>query len=128
MRKRYQRLVVLLTLLCGTVDAGTRILAGVTELNSVAIPSVVEPQDTETVFALGLRMPLECTDLWSAELIPKLPYSVAARIIKAKSEIVAAARSGSGPESFKIVFGVGDSTARRLFQYVNPTAQCPASE
>ncbi len=85
---------------------------------------LLRAEDTETAFALGLRLPLACADLWSLEQIPQLSGRVAERLITNRSEILRDARTLGPKRAFERVFGVGEATAEKLLKYLDPSIDC----
>ncbi len=91
-------------------------------------PLLIEALDAETVFSLGLRLPLTCTDLSSLELIPNLSNRVAERVVAQRMKIARDAGVIGLHEALKKVFGIGDATSKKLLDYINPSAVCAESE
>lgn len=124
MATRYLRLTILILFFVFLGWALSNIVPIAARDERPASPLLIPAQDSETVLALGLRLPLGCTDLWALELIPNLSGSVAERIITQKSRILAATERATPTEALQSVFGVGTTTARRLLEYVAITDNC----
>jgi hypothetical protein len=124
MRIRYLRLTTVMLFFVCLGWAVPKALTIASQDNKATSPLLMTAQDSETVLALGLRMPLGCTDLWALELIPNLSGSVAERLIAQKEGILAAARRTAPSHALQSVFGVGEATARRLLEYVAITDNC----
>lgn len=84
----------------------------------------IRADDSETVFALGLRLPLACADLWSVEQIPNLSGRVAERLVAHRTEILLNARALGPKQALENVFGVGEATAQQLLTYLDPATDC----
>lgn len=124
MTSRYLRLTTVMLFVVLLSWAVPKALTVTSPDNKVASPLLMSAQDSETVLALGLRMPLGCTDLWALELIPNLSGSVAERVIAQKEDILATAQRIPPSQALQSVFGVGATTARRLLEYVALTDNC----
>jgi|GEM_PF-3761946 len=124
MRTRYLRLTTLMLCFVFFGWALPKVASISARDSKPASPLLIPAQDSETVLALGLRLPLGCTDLSALELIPNLPGRVAERVVAQKSSILAAAQRIPSAAALQSVFGVGDVTARRLLEYVAITDNC----
>lgn len=128
MRKRFERFTSILMALLAVgwlVSRGQRLWSnsGLSDR-----PLLLLANDPETVFALGLKLPLGCADLWSLELIPAVSAKVVQRLVAQRAEVLSHARSSTPEAALKRIFGVGDSTARRLLGYVALTDSCDRVE
>lgn len=124
MRRRYNQFTVFLIII---LIASWAISWCTTTLwNSPTNPRALlfHADDTETVFALGLRLPLACADLWSLEQIPQLSGRIAERLITHRIEIIQNARALGSKKALEGVFGVGEATAKRLLRYLDFNVDC----
>jgi hypothetical protein len=124
MRTRYNRFIALVIGVLVAFWYVPWLLSAGWNRHPRANPLLVRVEDPETVFALGLRLPLACADQWSLEQIPNLSGRVAERLVTHRAEIIRNAR-GLGPtKALQNVFGVGGATAQRLLTYLDPSASC----
>jgi hypothetical protein len=124
MKTRYDQLTALLMAIMITIWAASRLRSISANQPPSARAILMTAHDPETVFALGLKLPLGCTDQWAIELIPKLSNRVAHKVIENKAEIIRDADRKNPQEALKSIFGLGDATAQQLLRYLTLTDNC----
>jgi hypothetical protein len=124
MKKRYDQLTALLVAIIITLWAISKVRYLSPNPTRSAHVILMTAHDPETVFALGLRLPLGCTDQWAIELIPKLSNRVAQAVIKNRTEIIKDAARKTPEEALKAIYGVGDATAQQLIRYLKLSDNC----
>jgi hypothetical protein len=124
MRKRYERFTVVVVLLLLTFSGISHTAHSRWQLAATVRPILFAAFDAETVLTLGLRLPLGCADIWSLELIPRVSRQVIARLYSQRQEILRYARDNPEEDALKRVFGIGDSTAQYLLDYISLADIC----
>ena len=106
------------------------------------VPSLVAPQahipaswlqppkhrDPEGRLAMGMKLPLECADMWSLELLKGVSDTLAIELLDKRYEVMRAAFNGSHIEAIKKARGVGDKTAEKLLEYLDLQDRCVTTE
>ena len=77
---------------------------------------------------MGMKLPLECTDMWSLELLKGISDTLALELLDNRYEIMRAALNGSHIEAIKKARGVGDKTAEKLLEYLDLQERCVTTE
>jgi len=73
---------------------------------------------------MGLKLPLECADMWSLELLKGISDTLALELLDRRYEIMSAAFTGSQIEALKKAHGVGDKTGEKLLRYLELRERC----
>jgi hypothetical protein len=81
-------------------------------------------EDPEGRLAMGLKLPLECADMWSLELLKGISDTLALELLDRRYEIMSAAFTGSQIEALKKAHGVGDKTGEKLLRYLELRERC----
>jgi hypothetical protein len=124
MRKNYERFVLLVTLALATIWSTKLLLHTALAITRSKEQLFTDATDPESALAMGLRLPLKCTDPWGLELIPKISTKLAKRLFMEREHIIAKARETSEREALLEVYGVGESTAKRLLSYISLHGRC----
>ncbi len=84
--------------------------------------------DPEGRLAMGLKLPLECANVWSVELIKGVSDTLAFELIDKRFDIIRAALNGSHREAIQKAHGIGEKTGERLLEYLDLTERCDVEE
>lgn len=84
--------------------------------------------DPEGRLAMGFKMPLECADMWSLELLKGVSDTLALELIDKRYEIMRASFTTSDVDAIKRAHGVGDKTATKLLEYLDLQERCHINE
>lgn len=109
-------------------------LGGITSLQlprTEVVASWLAPppyDDPEGRLAMGYKLPLECANLWSLELIKGVSDTLAFEILDKRFEILRAALNGSHRDALQKARGIGEKTAERFLQYLDLTGRCVLQE
>lgn len=77
---------------------------------------------------MGEKLPLECADISSLELIKGVSDTLAFEILEKRYDIMRAALKGSHLEAIQRAHGIGAKTGERLLTYLDLTARCSVTE
>jgi Holliday junction resolvasome RuvABC DNA-binding subunit len=77
---------------------------------------------------MGLKLPLDCANVWSLELIKGVSDTLAFEIIDQRVSIMRAAVNGTHQEAIQKARGIGEKTGERLLHYLNLTERCEVQE
>ena len=84
--------------------------------------------DPEGRLAMGLKLPLECANVWSVELIKGVSDTLAFELLDKRFAIMLAAFKGSQTEAIQKAHGIGEKTAEQLLKYLDLTERCEVQE
>jgi len=84
--------------------------------------------DPEGRLAMGLKLPLECANIWSLELIKGISDTLALEVLDKRFDIMRAAFNGSQTEAIQRARGIGEKTAEQLLRYIDLTERCEVQE
>ena len=87
--------------------------------------------NSEALFAVGRKVPLQCADMYDLELIPGISDKFSSRIEQHKREIMAAALRlpvAQRHTALEIVHGIGPKSALAFSRWIDlsPMARCPS--
>lgn len=99
-------------------------------------PEIVPPSwltlpshdDPESRLAMGEKLPLECADVSSLELIKGISDTLAFEILDKRYDIMRSAFTGSHLEAIQRAHGIGEKTAKKLLMYIDLTTPCSVSQ
>jgi hypothetical protein len=123
MKWRYSGLVLVLIALAVL----PRSAASLAELMGfVDEPSPLTYQsDIESILATGQRVPLECFDISTLELLRGVSDTLALKILESREEVRKAFNRGASEEdALQRIRGVGPATARTLARYIRLDGEC----
>jgi len=127
MSQKYIHLAMLLALLVA-------LRAFVLARNLPQLPfqiQVARSLDSESQLALGQKLPFETVNQYDLELIPRISYVLAERLLKQRSQIISRAKElppEQRHQAFELVKGIGTQTSKKLNAYLtfSQTAVTPA--
>lgn len=125
MRKKFELFALVATLILAAIW-GAKILLrnALANPTSKKTPIFIDATDPESALAMGLRLPLKCTDTWGLELIPKVSTKVAKRIFMQRDQIIDKAAKSSEREALLEIYGIGEATAKHLLNYISLKGSC----
>ena len=86
---------------------------------------ISSPQDAESVFARGDRLPIQCADISELEMIRGISDTTATNILLARDEMIKRfAQGGSELAALGIARGVGPATAKTLVGFLRFDGAC----
>ena len=74
--------------------------------------------------AMGLKLPLQCANIFSLELIKGVSDTLAVELLTSRFDIIGHARTGSHVDAIQRAKGVGETTAKRLLVYIDLAERC----
>lgn len=77
---------------------------------------------------MGEKLPLECADISSLELIKGISDTLAFELLEKRYEIMRAAFTESPVDAIQRAHGVGEKTAEKILPYLDLTAPCSVTE
>ena len=104
-------------------------------LPSLSPPPEVDPSwflppsydDPEGRLAMGHKLPLQCANIFSLELVKGVSDTLAAELLTSRFDIIGHARTGSPIDAIQRAKGVGEATAERLLRYIDLTERCTSA-
>jgi hypothetical protein len=84
--------------------------------------------DPEGRLAIGYKLPLECANVWSLELIKGVSDTLAFELLDKRFDIMRSALNDSHREAIQKAHGIGEKTGERLLEYLDLTEQCELEE
>jgi hypothetical protein len=84
--------------------------------------------DPEGRLAMGYKLPLQCADVWSLELLKGISDTLAFEIMAKRFEIARSVRSEGEINALQHAHGIGEKTASKLLPYLDLTERCEVSE
>ena len=84
--------------------------------------------DPEGRLAMGHKLPLQCADVWSLELLKGISDTLACEIVAKRFEIARSVRSEGHLNALQHAHGIGEKTASKLLPYLDLTERCELSE
>lgn len=77
---------------------------------------------------MGHKLPLECANVWSLELIKGVSDTLAFEMLDKRFTIMRAALNGSHRQAIQKARGIGEKTGERLLEYLDLTERCEVQE
>jgi Holliday junction resolvasome RuvABC DNA-binding subunit len=77
---------------------------------------------------MGEKLPLECADISSLELIKGISDTLAFELLSKRYEIMRAAFQETRVKALQRAHGIGEKTAEKLLTYLDLTARCSGTE
>jgi hypothetical protein len=84
--------------------------------------------DPEGRLAMGYRLPIECANVWSLELIKGFSDTLAMELLDKRFEIMRAALDEPHLDALRRARGIGDKTAELFLRYLDLTERCTTTD
>ncbi len=77
---------------------------------------------------MGYRLPIECANVWSLELIKGFSDTLAMELLDKRFEIMRAALDEPHLDALRRARGIGDKTAELFLRYLDLTERCTTTD